>query len=173
MRPPQRNPRGHEQSSTQACVQNAPEVAELTQMPPEAQSAGERQGSPKAAVPPTGVVPASAVAVVHSCGSHAKPLAQVPRVGPVCVLDTQVFEAPHQPQPLMGVQPAHDVKRLQGSVVVPASGVGVAVVHSCGSHAKPLAHAPRVGPVCVLDTQEFEAPHQPQPFTGVQPAHDV
>jgi hypothetical protein len=95
----------------------------------------------------------------------------------VGVPDVQRPVAPHQPQGLIGAQSAQVVKRLHGSVLptsvlAPASGVGAAV-HSRGSHAKPPPHAPPVGPDDVLDTQRLEAPHQPQPLTGVQPAHDV
>ena len=87
---------------------------EPTQMPPPLQSCRVRQGSPKEAMP-----------AVHSCGCHAKPLAQLPATGPVCVDETQRPVAPHQPQPLTGVQPAQEVNCVQGSSGcggVPASG---------------------------------------------------
>ena len=158
-------------------MQNAAIVVLPTHSPPDAQSVGERQGSPKFA-PPVGVMvpPSAAGRLAQSAGWYAQPLAHVPVCGPVpAPLDvTQRAVALHHPQLFTGVQVPQAVFVEHGSLdVVPLSVGGGVAVHSLGSHAKPEPQLPATGPVCVDETHWLVAPHQPQPFTGVQPAHVV
>jgi len=126
----------------------------VTQSPPDAQSAGLVHGSPNAAMPP---------GPVHSLGSHANPLPQLPLTGPLAVLDTHWLDAPHHPQPPTGVHVLQVVCVLHGSVVEPA--------HARGSHTQP-EHEPLLGPPALPELQRVVPGHHPQPAFGVQPAHD-